>query len=105
MDEPRPHKVQKILHLEGKAATSRAEYESTMARITPAVGLLRGFVSIERHADGAIANGMDVDLEAFAVEAREEERGAQQDDAKQRPDDPDTVERMQGSRPSFDRQP
>ena len=36
MDEPRPHKVQKILHLEGKAATSRAEYESTMARITPA---------------------------------------------------------------------
>ena len=36
MDEARPHKVQKILHLEGKAATSRAEYESTMARITPA---------------------------------------------------------------------
>jgi hypothetical protein len=36
MDEPRPHKVQKILHLEGKAATSRAEYESTLARITPA---------------------------------------------------------------------
>ncbi len=36
MDEPRPHKVQKILQLEGKAATWRAGYESTLARITPA---------------------------------------------------------------------
>ena len=36
MDEARPHKVQKILQLEGKAATSRAEYESTLARVTPA---------------------------------------------------------------------
>jgi len=37
MDEPRPNKVQKILLLEGKAATWRAEYESTLARITPAI--------------------------------------------------------------------
>ena len=36
MDDHRPHKVQKILQLEGKAATSRAAYESTLARITPA---------------------------------------------------------------------
>jgi hypothetical protein len=36
MDDTRPHKVQKILQLEGKAATSRAAYESTLARVTPA---------------------------------------------------------------------
>src|SRR5215467_2675354 len=43
-----------------------------MARIAPAVGFLRGFLSIERHADGAIANGMDVNLKALAVEARDQ---------------------------------
>lgn len=36
MDENRPQKVQKVLQLEGKAATSRAAYESTLARVTPA---------------------------------------------------------------------
>ena len=36
MDEPRPDKVRKILQLEGRAATWRAEYESRLARITPA---------------------------------------------------------------------
>ena len=35
MDEPRPDKVRKILQLEGRAATWRAEYESTLARIAP----------------------------------------------------------------------
>jgi len=36
MDDARPQKVQRILSLEGKAATSRAAYESRLARITPA---------------------------------------------------------------------
>ena len=36
MDEPRPDKVRRILQLEGRAATWRVEYESTLARITPA---------------------------------------------------------------------
>ena len=36
MDDHRPRKVQRILQLEGKAATARAAYESTLARIAPA---------------------------------------------------------------------
>ena len=36
MDERRSDKVRKILQLEGRAATLRASYECSMARITPA---------------------------------------------------------------------
>ena len=36
MDGCRSHKVRKILQLEGRAATLRARYESTLVRITPA---------------------------------------------------------------------
>jgi hypothetical protein len=36
MDESRSDKVRKILQLEGRAATLRASYESTLARIAPA---------------------------------------------------------------------
>jgi hypothetical protein len=36
MDDARPDKVRRILQLEGRAATWRAEYESRLARITPA---------------------------------------------------------------------
>jgi len=36
MNEPRSDKVRRILQLQGRAATLRASYESTMARITPA---------------------------------------------------------------------
>ncbi len=36
MREPRPDTVRKILQIEGRAATWRAGYEATLARITPA---------------------------------------------------------------------
>ena len=36
MGDHRPRKVQRILQLEGKAATARAAYEATLARIAPA---------------------------------------------------------------------
>jgi hypothetical protein len=36
MEDARPDKVRRILQLEGRAATWRAEYESRLARITPA---------------------------------------------------------------------
>ena len=36
MDEQKPDKVRRILQLEGRAATWRAEYESRLALITPA---------------------------------------------------------------------
>ena len=36
MKDARSAKVRKILHLEGRAASFRARYESTLARIAPA---------------------------------------------------------------------
>ena len=36
MHEPRSHRVRMILQLQGRAATLKAKYESTMARIAPA---------------------------------------------------------------------
>src|SRR6266436_6349557 len=43
-----------------------------MARVSPAIGSLRGFMGIKRHADGAIANSMDVHLKALAIQAGDE---------------------------------
>src|SRR5690348_11131302 len=43
-----------------------------MTRIAPAVGLFSGCIRVQRLADGAIADGVNVDLEAFAIEARDE---------------------------------
>src|SRR5260370_41506793 len=40
--------------------------------IAAAVSSLRGLARIERSTDGAITDGVDVDLEAFTVEARDE---------------------------------
>jgi hypothetical protein len=36
VDDARPDKVRRILQLEGRSATWRAEYESRLVRITPA---------------------------------------------------------------------
>src|SRR5216684_819037 len=45
------------------------QVSDVMPRVSPAIGFLRGFMGIERYADGAIANSMDVHLKALAIQS------------------------------------